>query len=364
MYATTSTTKPAAGWLPTFGMALGAALCLAGPAAAQTSEGETQGNEAQSTQTPTYGAELEGFDYAYPVARFTFTSQRQQLQMAYLDVPATEPNGRTVVLLHGKNFCAGTWKDSIERLTAEGYRVIAPDQIGFCKSSKPKAYQFSFHQLAANTHALLESLELDDVTVMGHSMGGMLASRYALMYPGQTEQLVLVNPIGLEDWKAKGVPYQSVDDGFEAELNKSAEGIRDYQRSTYYVGEWEPRYEQWVEMLAGMYAGPGGERVAWNQALTSDMVFTQPVIHEFDTLQVPTLLLIGEHDNTAIGKGRAPADIKATLGDYSVLGERAAERIPNAELVEFPDLGHSPHIQEPERFHQALFEGLDALDDA
>ncbi|WP_110668080.1 alpha/beta fold hydrolase [Salinicola halophilus] len=360
MDATTSTIKPAAGWLPALGLALGSALFAAGPASAQPSDAE----EESRAETPKYGGELEGFEYAYPVERFSLTSQRQELQMAYLDVAAAEPNGRTVVLMHGKNFCAGTWKDSIERLTAEGYRVIAPDQIGFCKSSKPEGYQFSFHQLAANTHALLESLDLDDVTVMGHSMGGMLASRYALMYPEQTEQLVLLNPIGLEDWKAEGVPYQSVEEGFEAEKNKNAEGIREYQRSTYYVGEWEPRFDQWVEMLAGMYAGPDGERVAWNQALTSDMVFTQPVIHEFGEIQVPTLLLIGEKDNTAIGKGRAPDDVKQRLGDYSVLGERAAERIPDAELVEFPELGHSPHIQEPERFHEALFEGLDSLDDA
>lgn len=317
---------------------------------------------AESKDTPQYGGQLEGFDYPFPVERFELTSQRQDLEMAYLDVPAGDPNGRTVVLLHGKNFCAATWEDSIERLTAKGYRVIAPDQIGFCKSSKPEAYQFSFHQLASNTHALLESLDVDQVTVMGHSMGGMLATRYALMYPEQTEQLVLLNAIGLEDWKAKGVPYQTVDKLYEGELKKSAEGIRSYQQSTYYVGEWEPRFDRWVNMLAGMYAGEDGDLVAWNQALTSDMVFNQPVVHEFGDLQVPTLLLIGEKDNTAIGKGRASEEVRETLGRYDLLGEQAAEAIPVAKLVEFPDLGHSPHIQEPDRFHKALFEGLSDVD--
>ncbi len=317
---------------------------------------------AETTETPEYGGKLEGFEYPYPVKRFQFTSQRQDLQMAYQDVAAEDPNGRTVVLLHGKNFCAATWEDSIERLTDAGYRVIAPDQIGFCKSTKPEAYQFSFHQLASNTHALLDSLDIDNVTIMGHSMGGMLASRYALMYPEQTEQLVMVNPIGLEDWKAKGVPYQPIDEGYAAEKKKDAEGIRNYQRSTYYVGHWEPGYDRWVNMLAGMYAGEDGDRVAWNQTLTSDMVFTQPVVHEFDRIQVPTLLLIGEKDNTAIGKGRASDAVRQTLGRYEVLGERAAERIPDATLVEWPDLGHSPHIQKPDLFHEALLEGLAEVD--
>src|SRR5436305_218186 len=90
---------------------------------------------------PAYGPELEGFDYPFPVQHFAFTSQRQSLQMAYLDVKPDRPNGQTAVLLHGKNFCAATWEPTIKHLVAAGYRVIAPDQIGFCKSSKPAAYQ-------------------------------------------------------------------------------------------------------------------------------------------------------------------------------------------------------------------------------
>ncbi|MBE0405201.1 alpha/beta fold hydrolase [Halomonas citrativorans] len=317
---------------------------------------------AIAEDAPEYDGQLSSFEYAYPVERFNFSSQGQDMQMAFLDVKPEEgsANGRTVVLMHGKNFCAGTWEGTIEALHDAGYRVVAPDQVGFCKSTKPEHYQFSFHQLAANTQALLEDLELEEVTVMGHSMGGMLATRFALMYPEQTEQLVMVNPIGLEDWKALGVPYQSIDEGYQAELEKTAEGIRAYQESTYYVDTWEPEYDRWVEMLAGMYAGEDGDLVAWNQALTSDMVFTQPVVHEFDQLQMPTLLLIGEKDNTAIGKERAPEEVQKNLGRYDVLGEQAAEAIPQATLVEFPELGHSPQIQEPERFHEALLEGLES----
>lgn len=334
---------------------------LAGWIAGLAAAGFAGGVTAQSAEAGgTYDAELSSFEYAYPVQRFSFTSQGQELQMAYLDIQpeAESANGRTLVLMHGKNFCAGTWEGTIAELQEAGYRVIAPDQVGFCKSSKPEHYQFSFHQLAANTRALLEQLDVGEVTVMGHSMGGMLATRYALMYPQQTQQLVMVNPIGLEDWKALGVPYQSIDDGYQAELGKTAEGIRAYQKSTYYVNTWEPEYDRWVEMLAGMYAGKDGDLVAWNQALTSDMVFTQPVVHEFGQLQMPTLLLIGEQDNTAIGKGRAPKDLQKNLGRYDLLGKQAAEAIPQATLVAFPDLGHSPQIQEPERFHQALLKGL------
>jgi pimeloyl-ACP methyl ester carboxylesterase len=73
---------------------------------------------------------------------------------------------------------------------------------------------------------------------------------------------------------------------------------------------------------------------------------------------MPVLLMIGDKDTTAIGKDLAPQDVRATLGNYPVLGKMAAAQIPNAKLVEFPDLGHAPQIQAPERFHKALLEGL------
>ncbi|WP_277184723.1 alpha/beta fold hydrolase [Caballeronia sp. BR00000012568055] len=307
---------------------------------------------------PSYGPELEGFDYPYPVARFAFTSQRQVVKMAYMDVHPAHPNGRTAVLLHGKNFCAATWKQTIDTLSDAGYRVIAPDQIGFCKSTKPQRYQYSFQQLARNTHALLAALGVSKATIIAHSTGGMIAVRYALMYPRETEQLALVNPIGLEDWKAKGVPSVSIDDWYARELKTSADSIRAYETSTYYAGQWRADYEPWVQMLAGMYRGPGKDIVAWNSALQYDMIMTQPVCYEFDQLKTPTLLLIGDKDTTAIGREFAPPEIRPTLGRYPELAKLAHERIAGSTLIEFPDAGHAPQMQDPAVFHKALLKGL------
>ena len=317
---------------------------------------------AASAFAATYGPELQGFQYPYPLKHFEFQSQGESLQMGYMDVPANgTPNGRSVVLMHGKNFCGATWEGSIKALSDAGYRVIAPDQIGFCTSSKPEHYQYSFQQLASNTHQLLEKLGVKKATIIGHSTGGMLATRYALMYPAQTEQLAMVNPIGLEDWHALGVPYISVDQWYARELKVSAEGIRKYQLNTYYVGRWKPEYERWVDMYAGLSNGPGHTLVAWNSALIYDMIFTQPVYYEFKNLQTPTLMLIGTSDNTAIGKDVAPPAVKATLGNYAVLGKQVAKLIPHATLVEFPGLGHAPQMEEPAQFHKALLQGLNAL---
>lgn len=316
---------------------------------------------SQAAERPVYGLELEGFDYPYEVRRFAFTSQGAELSMAYMDIAAASaPNGRTAVLLHGKNFCAATFERQIAALAGAGFRVVAPDQIGFCKSSKPERYQFSFHQLAANTDALLKSLGIEKAVVLGHSMGGMLAARYALMFPAAVVTLVMVNPLGFEDWKAEGVPYATIDRLNEAELKTTYETVKAYQLKLYYDGRWSPDYDRWAEMNAGMYQGAGRARLAWIGALTHEMIYTQPVVYEFPKIQVPTVLMVGQADRTAPGANRAPPEVARRLGDYPALGRKAAAAIPGAKLLEFPGLGHAPHVEQPEAFDRALIEALGA----
>ncbi|PZP39130.1 MAG: alpha/beta hydrolase, partial [Pseudomonas fluorescens] len=249
-------------------------------------------------------------------------------------------------------------EETIKVLISRGYRVIAPDQIGFCKSDKPKGYQYSLNQLAVNTNALLRNLGIEQPIVIGHSMGGMLAARYAIMYPQQLEKLVLVNPIGLEDWQAKGVPYATVDTLYANELKTSFESIKNYQLNFYYNDLWKPEYDRWVDMQAGMYAGKGKEVVAMSQAQTSDMIFNQPVVYELGKIKTPTVLIIGGKDRTAPGANRAVKEVADALGDYPVLGREAAKAIKGSKLVELPELGHSPQVENPTLFHEKLLELL------
>lgn len=305
------------------------------------------------------GIRLEDFDYPFPVANYAFESQGVALEMTYMDV---SPDGTTkgaVVLLHGKNFSGAYFEETARALLAEGYRVVMPDQIGFGKSSKPAHYQYSFHQLAQNTHDLLESIGVEKAQVLGHSMGGMVATRFALMYPEMTESLTLLNPIGLEDWKAKGVPYVPVDQWYQSELKKTADKIKAYQLDSYYDGEWKDAYDPWVELLAKFIESPEYPRMAWNQALTYDMIFTQPVVYEFGEIKVPTLLIIGQRDTTALGKNLVSAEKKAELGNYPVLGRLAQVSIPGSKLVELDGLGHLPHIEAFDRFWMPYLEFLE-----
>ncbi|AMX01340.1 alpha/beta fold hydrolase [Microbulbifer thermotolerans] len=304
-------------------------------------------------------AMLSGYSYPYPVKQFDLQAQQQPLTMAYMDIPpaAGKKAQGTVLLLHGKNFSGAYWKDTIDALSSAGYRLIVPDQIGFGKSSKPLNFQYSFHALADTTRALLDQLDADKVTVAGHSMGGMLATRFTLMYPERVEKLVMINPIGLEDYK-RYVPYLPLDKSITREEAQTPDAVKRYMTRAYFDGKWRPSYNPLVDIQGGWTIGPDAKTIAVVDALTTDMIFTQPVVYEFPDLKAPTLLIIGTRDRTAIGRDRAPQALKDKLGRYDQLGKKTANAIPNGTLVELEGVGHVPQYEAFDRYMRAFLEFL------
>ena len=287
----------------------------------------------------------------YPVEFFPLQIERQDLRLAFRDIkPTAAANGRTILLLHGKNFSGFYWERVIGLLASRGFRVVAPDQIGFGLSSRPDIH-YSFHQMAANTKALLDHLGIARVVVVGHSMGGMLATRFTLMYPGTVEKLVLEDPIGLEDYRTF-VPYASIEELYKNALKATYEGFLNYQKS--YYTSWKPEYESYVRDQAWVLGTGEYPRAALASALTSEMIYEQPVCYEFARIAVPTLLIIGHEDRTVPGKARLSPEMKALADDYPKLGKKTQEMIRGSKLVEVPNSGHIPHIEQPEAFDQAL----------
>jgi pimeloyl-ACP methyl ester carboxylesterase len=218
--------------------------------------------------------------------------------MSYMDIaPGNKRSNKNILLLHGKNFNGYYWKNVIPSLSAMGYRVIVPDQLGWGRSDKPDLH-YSFHMLAANTKQLLDSLGITQITVLGHSMGGMLGARFVLMYPEMTEKLILENPIGLEDYKTF-VPYQPLDNLFQKERSATYESYKKYQQS--YYPAWKPEYEQYVAAQAADLKRPDFDKTAWVNAVTYQMIYEQPVLYELYRISVPVLLIIGQADRTVVG---------------------------------------------------------------
>lgn len=298
---------------------------------------------------------LTNYQYPFEVHFKDLNSQKQNLKMAYMDVQPKKANGKTVMLLHGKNFNGAYWEKTAKDLSAQGFRVIIPDQIGFGKSSKPQSYQFSFAQLASNTKAVLDDLKIQKIIVLGHSMGGMVATRFTLMYPETVEKLILENPIGLEDYKTLA-KYQTVDEAYQSELKNTAESYKNYQLKFYYDNKWKSEYQLWLDLIAGWTLHKDYPQVAWNAALTSDIIFSQPVVYEFKNIKTPTLLIIGTRDRTAIGKDRALKEIQPLMGQYQELGKKTQQQIAGSKLVELENVGHLPHIEVYDQFWKALYD--------
>jgi pimeloyl-ACP methyl ester carboxylesterase len=298
---------------------------------------------------------MEGYGYPYRVALFPLTIEGQDLRMAYMDVPPEgNPKGVTVLLLHGKNFFGAYWKGTIRFLSQNGFRVIVPDQIGFGKSSKPNIH-YSFHLLATNTKKLLDALGVKQIAVVGHSMGGMLATRFTLMYPETVSHLVLEDPIGLEDYRVI-VPYIGIEEAYRNELNMTEEGIRKYHR-TYYV-QWKSDYEEYVQVFVRWKASAEYPRLAMSSALTYQMIYEQPVCYEFPYVKPRTLLVIGQADRTVVGKARVRKELLPAVGQYPELGRKTTQLIANSSLVELPGVGHIPHLEAPEIFQKELLKFL------
>jgi pimeloyl-ACP methyl ester carboxylesterase len=229
--------------------------------------------------------------------------------------------------------------------------------VGFCKSSKPAGFQYSFHALAALTHGLLDQAGAKRVVLVGHSTGGMLAIRYGLTYPDAVSRLILVNPLGLNDTLAEGAPYADVGKLRAEEARTDAASIKAYELKNYYHGDWRPAYDHWVDMLAGEYQDNGGV-VRDAQARLSDMIETQPVAYELDHLEPPVSLIIGEADQTAFRADTAPEAVRAHIKTVPAAAEMAGRSIPHGRLVRLPGLGHAPQVEDPTRFDQALLAEL------
>ncbi len=305
-----------------------------------------------STDKLSFDSELSEFKYPHSVDTYTFSSQRQSLKMRYMDIG--KENSKVAVLLHGKNFSGYYWERIMNELESKGYRVIVPDQIGFGKSTKPENYQYSFAQLARNTHGLLKSLNLKKYTIVGHSMGGMLAVHMSTMFKNEVEKLVLVNPIGLETYLDL-VEFKDPEFFYGNEKKKTVEIFRNYQKKFYYDGDWNDSYEELLTPFKGWRNGGDWELIAWNNALTYSPIFSDDIVDKFIKVKAPIYLINGTRDKTGPGRGWKREGVTKVMGDYTKLGKAIQKKNRKVNLIELKGLGHMPQFEDYDRFSKVFY---------
>ena len=308
---------------------------------------------AADTPREPYGIDLEGFAYPYPVSLFSVTNDGEPLKMAYMDVGASgQPNGRTVVLLHGRNFPSSYWAPVIKTLADAGFRVVVPDQIGFGKSSKPQG-ELHFDTLARNTVALLDYLHVGQFELVTHSMGGMLGVRIARAYGDRVAHLVLTAPIGLEDYRLY-VPPTTTEKIMENEDKLTADGYRK-QLETNYALRLPP--DQVTPFIDARFNIKGSaEYPRWLRAYVSSyqMIYREPVVHEIPLLAQPTLFIMGADDHNAPGRAAAPEALRPKMGHNAQLAKQLAELMPNARAEVIPNAGHLVFLDARDRYNELV----------
>jgi pimeloyl-ACP methyl ester carboxylesterase len=311
-------------------------------------------NPAGAAEAPRepYGIGLEGFPYPYPVSLLPVVNDGEALRMAYMDVPAAQPNGRTVLLLHGRNFPSSYWAPVIKVLNGAGYRVVVPDQIGFGKSSKQSG-DLHFDNLARNTIALLDHLGIAKADVVAHSLGGMLAVRIARAYPDRINHLVLTSPIGLEDYRlfVPPVPSEKI---LEAEDKLTAEGYRTQLETNYSIKLPPDQITPFIDARFNIKGS--AEYLRWLRAFvaSAQMIYREPVVHEMPLISQPTLFIMGADDHNAPGRPNAPEALRSKMGQNAELAKALAALMPDARAEVIANTGHLVFLEAPDKYDELV----------
>jgi pimeloyl-ACP methyl ester carboxylesterase len=238
-----------------------------------------------------YGIGLEGFAYPYPVNMLPLVNDGEQVRMAYMDVASAQPNGRTVVLLHGRN--------------------------------------------------------------VAHSLGSMLGVRIARAFPDRVDHLVLTAPIGLEDYRFY-VPPTPTEKIIEAEDKLTAEGYRRQLETNYSLKLPADQVTPFIEARFNIKGSAEYPRWLRAFVASAQLIYREPVVHEIPLVMRPTLFIMGADDHNAPGKANAPEALRPQMGHNAEHAKALAAQMPNGRAEVIPDTGHLVFLEAPAKYNELV----------
>jgi pimeloyl-ACP methyl ester carboxylesterase len=276
--------------------------------------------------------------YPYPVHHCTI---HDQIELAYMD----EGSGsQTILFIHGLANYAPVWKHQIEVLSKTN-RCIAVDLPGNGYSSRGE-FPYSMFFYAECIARFIEKMDLTNVVVAGHSMGGQIAIIVALRYPHLLEKLVLIAPAGLEYFAPHEILMMTsmmkmgnlfyademhletaIKQSFFNSQNESATIINELKTfmHAHTLKEWR---DMSIESINGM--------------------LNEQVQTYLKNIAIPTLILFGSKDalipNNLVHLGETPESI----------AKKGASLIPNAQYEMIPQAGHFVHIEKAQEVSEKI----------
>ncbi|HUA28658.1 MAG TPA: alpha/beta hydrolase [Streptosporangiaceae bacterium] len=206
--------------------------------------------------------------------------------------------GRPVVLIHGYPLSGRAWDKQLPVLLEDGHRVITYDRRGSGKSSQP-TMGYDYDTFASDLNALMEALDLRDVTLVGHSMGTGEVTRYLSRYgSARVARGVLISPIPpfllQADDNPEGVPGSAFDGFMQQARDDGPAWLKTFLDLFYNI-----------DKLRGTRVSDQAYQASWNIAVSSSATSTVACIPTWETdfradlpkIDVPMLMIQGDEDN-------------------------------------------------------------------
>jgi pimeloyl-ACP methyl ester carboxylesterase len=252
--------------------------------------------------------------------------------------------GRPVVLIHGWPLSGRSWERQVPALVDAGHRVVTYDRRGFGNSSQPWD-GYDYDTFTADLHALLEHLDLNDVTLVGFSMGGGEVARY-LGTHGSTRvsRAVFAGAVPPYLYKSDDNPGGAIDDATIAQFQGGVTGDRlafleGFTRNFFSAGDQllvsEPQRAYARDIAA--FASPKGTLDCITAFSTTDFR------DDLARIDVPTLVLHGDSD---------------AIVPFEVSGQRTAEAVAGSTLVVVEGAPHGFNATHADEFNRALLDFL------
>jgi pimeloyl-ACP methyl ester carboxylesterase len=253
--------------------------------------------------------------------------------------------GSSVILLHGGNGSIEFWAYNIAAL-AKQHRVYAFDMVGAGKSDYPEA-DYSLTYQAEFLKSFMSAMTIESATLIGNSMGGAVSLQFTRLYPDRVDKLVLVDTMGLGKEINFGIRLITLPVIINR-LRPSRWMIPAMLKSNFYNGRALPR--EWIELRYPVFAIPGRNKVVLQLGQSNFTLLGvrrdvyQPIVASLPQITQPTLIIWGERDR-----------IIPVKHAYT-----AAADLPNNQLEIFPNCGHHPYLEYPDKFNRSVLKFLAA----
>lgn len=266
------------------------------------------------------------------------------IQLAYVDEGAGD---QTIIFIHGLGSYLKAWEKNIAGLK-DYYRCIAIDLPGYGMSGKkPHSGQMRFY--AEVIKNLMDELQLENVVLAGHSMGGQIAMMAAINYPDAIIKLILAAPAGFEEFHEGQKQWFREVMTLDAVVKTPIDQIQTNLAYNFYNMPADAGFM--ITDRIAMRSADDFEHYCYAVVQSVNGMVDEPVIELLHTIEHPVLILFGEFDNLIPNRFLNP-------GRTVDIARKGHEKLPNSKLVMIPKCGHFLQFEKYEVFNKEVVDFL------